>query len=351
MVTTVADRREAAAIACEGNAMPITPAMIHAARRAMVAALDLTADDEVLVIRDPLCGSCGEAFAAAAREVGCRVRTFGLPADGRPLTAMPEGMVRELAGATVVINVMAGASDEVPFRIHWIQAIERKRAIRLGHAPGITEAMMTGGPLDVNYEAMAARERALLDLLAGAQQLHLTTTAGTDLTVVVADRTFVSDLHATSEKGVNLPCGEVYCAPVEDGADGTLVIDGPFGGDGNPPAPVRLTIERGRVTRVDCDDAPCRARVEGYMAYDDNAAVIGELGIGLNPGARLVGNMLEDEKALRTAHIAFGSNEGMPGGRNPSRMHIDYLFHRPTITATRADGSTRRILVDGDLEA
>ena len=94
------------------------------------------------------------------------------------------------------------------------------------------------------------------------------------------------------------------------------------------------------MTRVDCDDADCRARVERYMAHDANAAIIGELGIGLNPGARLVGNMLEDEKALRTAHIAFGSNEGMPGGLNRSAMHIDYLFHRPTITATRTDGAT-----------
>jgi aminopeptidase len=329
--------------------MSATPAMIAAARRAMTAALDLTAADEVLVIRDPLCGSCGEAFAAAAREEGCRVRTFGLPAEGRPLVAMPAGMVRELEGATVVINVMAGASDEVPFRIQWIQAIERKRSIRLGHAPGITEAMMTGGPLDVDYAQMAARERTLLGLLAGAQRLHLTTPAGTDLTVAIADRPFISDLRATVETGVNLPCGEVYCAPVEDGADGLLVIDGPFGGDGNPPTPIRMTVERGRVVHLDCPDAACRARVAGYLGYDDNAAVIGELGIGLNPGARLVGNMLEDEKALRTAHIAFGSNEGMPGGRNRSGMHIDYLFHRPTITASTPDGASWPVLVDGDV--
>ncbi len=330
--------------------MTATPAMIQAARRAMAAALGLTAADEVLVIRDPLCGSCGEAFAAAAREVGCRVRTFGLPYEGRPLRALPEGMVRELEGATVVINAVAGTSDEVPVRIQWIQAIERKRSIRLGHAPGITEAMMTGGPLDVDYAAMAAREQALFGALVGAQRLHITTPAGTDLVVGIAGRPFVSDLRATTETGVNLPCGEVYCAPVEDGADGVLVIDGPVGGDGNPPAPVRLTVLRGRVTQVACDDAACRARVEGYMAYDANASVIGELGIGLNPGARLVGNMLEDEKALRTAHIAFGSNEGMLGGRNKSGMHIDYLFHRPTITATFANGAVVTVLRDGDLE-
>ncbi len=36
------------------------------------------------------------------------------------------------------------------------------------------------------------------------------------------------------------------------------------------------------------------------------AAVVGELGIGLNPRARLTGNLLEDEKGGKTAHIALG---------------------------------------------
>lgn len=59
--------------------------------------------------------------------------------------------------------------------------------------------------------------------------------------------------------------------------------------------------------------------------------------------------MLEDEKAFRTAHIAFGSNIGMPGGVNQSTTHVDYLVHRPTIVARCADSSQRAIVADGDL--
>lgn len=331
------------------HAATVSAAMIAAARRAMTAVLGLAAADEVLVVIDPLCGGCGEAFAAAARAVGCHVRTFGLPRDGRPLGALPEGMVQALEGATVVINAISGSTAEVPVRIQWIRAVERKRAVRLGHAPGITPEMMTGGPLDVDYDAMAARAEALLAALAGAERLHIATPAGTDLTVAVTERQFTSDLRATTETGVNLPCGEVYGAPIEDGADGVLVVDGPIGGDGVPAMPVRIAVRAGRVMEVACDDAACRDRVAGYMAYDDNARVIAELGIGLNPGARLVGNMLEDEKALRTAHVAFGSNEGMPGGRSRSRLHVDYLIHRPTITAFGAGGAAHPVLADGDL--
>ena len=59
--------------------------------------------------------------------------------------------------------------------------------------------------------------------------------------------------------------------------------------------------------------------------------------------------MLEDEKAYRTAHIAFGSNIGMPGGVNESRTHIDYLVHRPTIVARFENLTERTIVKDGDL--
>jgi leucyl aminopeptidase (aminopeptidase T) len=323
--------------------------MVAAARRAMIAALDLDPSDGVLVLGDDTVGRCAQAFAAAAESHGCTVVSAGLPDAVRPLTSLPDELRDLLAPpVTVVVNALDGRSDEVPFRIEWIKAIEDTGRIRMGHCPGITEEMMTGGSMDVDYEAMADRERRLLAGLDGAEQLHITAPGGTDLVLSVAGRPFVSDLKATVETGVNLPCGEVYAAPVEDAADGVLVVDGPVGGDGNPPAPVRITVAAGRVTDVACPDPDWQAMVQGYMATDAQANVICELGIGLNPGARLVGRMLEDEKALRTCHLAFGSNEGMPGGQSVSCMHIDYLIHRPSIAVVTADGE-RPLLMDGNL--
>ena len=54
--------------------------------------------------------------------------------------------------------------------------------------------------------------------------------------------------------------------------------------------------------------APTPLRIiNGLMDTDPGARTIAELGIGLNPGARMTARMLEAEKAFRTAHIAFGS--------------------------------------------
>ncbi|MCP4144011.1 MAG: aminopeptidase [bacterium] len=249
----------------------------------------------------------------------------------------------------MVINVMSGSSDEVPFRVEWLNLIEGL-GLRIGHSPNIQEDMMDGGPMDVDYGQMVRRAESLMDALEGAVSVHITAPAGSDFSLDMTGRRFVTDVKITEEeRGVNLPCGEIYAAPVEDGAEGVVVADGSIGGEGPPPSPVSLTLKAGRVETVHCADEAWQKRITELLDIDDGARVIAELGIGLNPGARLVGFMLEDEKAYRTIHVAFGSNEGMPGGVNVSATHIDYLVTMPTMTARFADGSERVILRDGDI--
>ncbi len=325
-----------------------TPAMISAALRAMEAALELRPDDHVLVVGDEVCGACPGAFAAAARRYGCRVSTFELPPTGRPLDEIPAALAALIPGPSVVVNAIPGHTAETPFRIAWLNLVERQGNIRMGHAPGISEDMMTGGSLDVDYRRMQLRERLMLDLLEGAETVRLRSCLGTDLSVDVRGRTFISDLKASPECCVNLPCGEIYCAPVEGSAEGVLVIDGPIGHEGLPPMPVRIEVAAGLVKSVVCDDALWQERMSRHFRHDEGAAMVCELGMGLNPGARLVGRMLEDEKALRTAHVAFGDNRGFPGGAVHSGMHLDCLVHLPTVEVVR-EGKIIQVLRQGDL--
>ena len=65
----------------------------------------------------------------------------------------------------------------------------------------------------------------------------------------------------------------------------------------------------------------------GPMAY-----LVAELGIGLNPKAKVTGNILEDEKVIGTAHIAVGNNLSY-GGDNDVPLHLDGVITRPDIYA------------------
>lgn len=322
-------------------------AMTAAALDAMIHVLDLAATDRVLVVTDDETATCGQAFARAAEKHGCEVRQYLLPAEDRPLTAMPADMPPLLEGTTVVVNAVLGDAREVPFRLEWIHAIEARGDIRLGHSPGIDEDMMVSGPLNVDYAAMADAAARLTAGFRDAEFVRITTAAGTDLHLNVAGRRFVDDLKATFQSGANLPCGEVYCAPVETGADGVLVVDGCFGSHGALASPVKITVVGGQVVAVDGEDDEVVGIVNGIMDTDHGSRTIAELGIGLNPGARLTSCMLEAEKAHHTAHVAFGDNEGMPGGLSRSRMHMDYLFLKPTIEAILPGGGTRVVLKEG----
>ena len=322
--------------------------MAGAALNAMTHALELKASDRVLVVTDPQTATCGEAFVKGAESLGCDVTLYRLAETEGPRKEVPPELLEHLPECDVLINAIIGDNMEIPFRLQWLKAIEDTRRIRLGHSPGINEDMMIDGPLNVDYALMNERAERLKAALDGAVSARVTTALGTNLHIDISGRPFVSDVLATAETGVNLPCGEIYCAPVETGADGVLVVDGCFGSHGIVSSPVELTIERGRVGDITGDDERLVEIVTGLMDTDAQSRNIAELGIGINPGARLTHFMLEAEKAFRTAHIAFGSNEGMPGGQGRSTMHVDYLFHTPTIVAAWPDGRTRVIIEDGD---
>jgi leucyl aminopeptidase (aminopeptidase T) len=57
---------------------------------------------------------------------------------------------------------------------------------------------------------------------------------------------------------------------------------------------------------------------------------LAEFGIGTNPRARLIGNVLEDEKVLGTCHIALGDNSTF-GGRVRVGIHVDGIILKPTV--------------------
>ena len=57
---------------------------------------------------------------------------------------------------------------------------------------------------------------------------------------------------------------------------------------------------------------------------------LAELGIGTNEKAILTGNILEDEKILGTAHVAFGASAAI-GGTVQVPVHLDCVVMHPTV--------------------
>ena len=201
--------------------------------------------------------------------------------------------------------------------------------------------------MNVDYRSMLDVANKLMRAFENAKSVHITAPAGTDIVLDIENRPFRTDLKITEKRFGNLPCGEISCAPIESNGNGTIVCDVSIGDLGKVQTPFRITIENGRIVELEPEDHLLFGKVEELIGIDDEASVIGELGIGLNSGAKLTGNPLEDEKAFNTAHIAFGNNELMVGGQNCSKTHRDFLFFKPTFNVTFKDDSREVLIEEG----
>ncbi|MFW9970545.1 MAG: aminopeptidase [Candidatus Odinarchaeota archaeon] len=323
--------------------------MIISAQKAMIHVLNLNKDDKVLIITDKTTKSVGEAFYNAAIEYGCTAYLFMLPEKERPLKEIPPEMDKYEKDITIVINAFKGLKDETPFRLKWIKKILATKSIRLGHGAGITKAMMVGGPMNIDYNSMANIADNLAKDLENAKQAHVTAPSGTDIVLQIEDRGFSTDVRITEEPYLaNLPCGEIWCGPIENQGNGVIVCDGSIGDIGKVKEPLKIAVKNGKITKLESEDKKLVGEIERLTSLDEQASIMGELGIGLNPGATLSGILLEDEKALCTAHIAFGNNTDMKGGQNTSMTHRDFLFYNPTIKITYKDGSNKIIMKNGN---
>ncbi|MFW9900543.1 MAG: aminopeptidase [Candidatus Thorarchaeota archaeon] len=323
--------------------------MITSAQQAMIHVLNLNTTDKVLVVSDEDTKDVGEAFQNAALDYGCSVDSYFLNEKDRPLIEIPEQLNELTKNKTVIINAFKGLSDETPFRVKWVKKILATERIRLGHGAGITNAMMIEGPMNIDYELMVKTANIMKKKFENAKIAHVTAPGGTDIVLDIENRGFSTDVQITTVPYfANLPCGEIWCGPVESKGDGIIVCDGSIGDIGKVMKPLKITVKNGKITNLESKDQDLIKEVERLISIDEEASRIGELGIGLNPGAKLSGILLEDEKALNTAHIAFGNNTDLDGGQNNSLTHRDFLFYKPTIEVTFKDNSTKVLIRKGE---
>lgn len=216
----------------------------------------------------------------------------------------------------------------------------------------------------IDYETMWSKARHLNKLFDHAESIHVTTPAGTDLTLDMEDVQGMLDDgdYRLPGSGGNLPAGEVFCIPARN-SFGIAVIDGPaslLNGILIPEKPFELRIEQGQIVVIEGgrEADVFRSSVEemkratehqiqnGIISfthadnYRRNCMNLAEFGIGLNESARLTGNMTEDEKVLNTCHIAVGDD---CYGKAPAVAHLDCIMKNPTIEILLDDGDTHVI--------
>lgn len=135
----------------------------------------------------------------------------------------------------------------------------------------------------------------------------------------------------------NMPCGEVFIAPIEKTTEGHIEYSFPAIRASREVDGIRLKFNKGKV--IEASAIKGEKYLKECLEMDAGAKYLGEFGIGFNPNIqRFVKNILFDEKILGTVHLALGRAYKEGGGTNMSALHWDM------IKDLREEG---KIIVDG----
>jgi leucyl aminopeptidase (aminopeptidase T) len=295
-----------------------------AVRKVVRECMGIEPAEEVLVVCNPVTEEIGALMRIEAQGDGADA-TLAVISERDSAAAEPPGPVAAAMAAADV--VLAPTIQSLSHTAARKQASEN--GVRIGTLPGVTEDMLAR-LMNADLAEMRRRGWAVAEMLNRGTEARITCPNGTDLRLGIEGRMAIADGGELSTRGAfgNLPCGEGFIAPVEGSGDGILVIDGSIAEIGQLETPVALTIREGHLVEATGSDG---ARLmELLTAHGEDGTNVAELGIGTNEEATLTGNILEDEKILGTAHVAFGASAAI-GGTVQVPVHLDCVVLEPTI--------------------
>jgi len=122
----------------------------------------------------------------------------------------------------------------------------------------------------------------------------------------------------------NMPCGEIFTAPVADSVNGRIVYEWPQVYGGREVEGITLEFKDGKVVKSTATKN--EAYLKQMIAMDKGSCYVGELGIGTNYRIqKYIKNILFDEKIGGTVHLALGQAYEDCNGKNASALHWDMI--------------------------
>ena len=303
--------------------------LMPGAHNAIEVCLRVRPDERVTIITDQATREIAAALQAEVEEVGSEHAVFVLENYARrPLTAMPELILDDLARSQVSIFCAQTQPGELTSRTQMTDVVNKRR-IRHAHMVNITRQIMLEG-MRADFRTIDALSQRLIERARHAERIKCRTPHGTDFEAEFSPKLkwLKTSGIIMPEKWGNLPGGEIFTAPAN--TNGTFVVDGVVGdylcrkyGDLHD-APLTIEVANNRIVDLRCENEELLDEFRAYTSTDSNSNRVGEFAIGTNTACtHIIGNILQDEK-IPGVHIAFGHPYAEHTGANWfSKTHID----------------------------
>ena len=321
--------------------------MARSAQTVIDTCMDLRRGENILIVCDPTTTDVGQALHDAASQRSDRVLLVVMP-KGRHHGEEPPAPVANLMRQQQV--VIAPTRYSLTHTKAVRQAI--KDGARVATMPGMTVEMFTEGGMSADFSIIKKNIGEMNAQLRRKRIVNVKSESGTNVTFEVNWRDWKFDDNGICNRPkmlTNLPAGKIFTLPREGTMNGTIVLDGSWD-SALVDEPVVLQVENGLVVDVKGGTAAAQIRqtfgeAANRLKSKEQELVwtIAEFGFGMNPRARLVGNVLEDEKVQGTCYFAFGDNTSL-GGSSNCGVHVTGVIKNPTVQIGDVD-----LLDDGDI--
>lgn len=288
-----------------------------------------------MVVSDTDMRVIGHVLFKAAKDAGAEVIHMEMLTRDEHGQEPPSTVAQAMKSAGAVILATTYSMTHTAAR----REANRKGA-RVVSMPGVTLNQMSNGGMTADYRQISKDIKRVSKYIVGSKQVEIRSDNGTDLKLDVKGRDWVLDDDGLCfKKGTytTLPAGEVFVAPVENSAEGTLIIDGYFGK--LLENPVEMTMTKGIAVKIKY--APHFK--ETFERYGRSIVTLSKIGIGFNPRSLLLGDPAGDIKKLGTVNVGFGSNVAI-GGRIDCPISLTGVLQNATLII---DG--RKIVENGSL--
>jgi leucyl aminopeptidase (aminopeptidase T) len=310
------------------TAAEATPTVATIARRVVLDYLGIRPGERFAIVVDTRTDDeVPRELARAALDAGGDPVVVTIAPRARSGTEPPGPAAAAMAAADVVLCAASTSLYHTTAKA----AAQRAGARGVFNAPFRADAWRNGA-MTADFVAIRARAERLAALWRRTREVRVTSPAGTDLRATVAGRepmAWLTGICRNPGEVSALPGGEVSLPPVEGTSEGTVVWERVASDLGLLEGPVTITVRGGRAIGI--VGGPSAERLREIVATVRDADNIGEIGIGLNPAARIGDEITEAKKAFGTVHIALGDSANEYGGLVECDVHLDGLVMAPTV--------------------
>ena len=296
--------------------------------------MDIRRGENVLIVCDPTTAEIGQSLHIATQKRTERVLLIVMPKSRHHGEEPPSPVAALMRQQQVVIAA-------TKYSLTHTRAVRQalKDGARVATMPGMTFELYTEGGMTSDFQEVKRRISNIANFLRRRRIINVKSESGTDVTFEVNWRDWKLDDNGICNRPrmlTNLPAGKVFILPKEGTMNGTIVIDGSWDST-LIDEPVEFIVEDGTVIDVKGGSLAATIRqsygeVAKKLKTKDRESVwtVAEFGFGMNPNARLVGNVLEDEKRMGSCYFSIGDNSGL-GGSSNAGIHISGVLAEPSV--------------------